>query len=104
MCNTAHSNAASAKDICVRFYLASFYPRNDLTTLPGISTICVNNNTQFRSKLISCGFWGYLAARTKTKERTKDKEKRNQKEELTFSRSEYQYCGLVGCAIIYLFI
>jgi hypothetical protein len=34
----------------------------------------------------------------------KDKEKRYQKEELTFSRSEYQYCGLVGCAIVYLFI
>ena len=66
MCTTTHSNAASAKDICARFFLSSFYPSNEPTALPGISTTCINNNTRCRSRLIICGFGGYLSANTTT--------------------------------------
>jgi hypothetical protein len=68
MCKTAHSKAAGAKDICARFSLVSFYLSNDLTTLFGISTTCINNNTRFRSRLIICGFGGYLSAHTQKNE------------------------------------
>ena len=66
ICTKTHSNAASAKDICARFSLASFYPSNELTTLPGISTTCIKINTRCRSRMIICGFWGYLSANTTT--------------------------------------
>lgn len=65
-CTTAHSNAASTNVICACFSLTSFYPSNELTTLPGISTTCINNNTRCRSSLIICGFGGYLSTNTTT--------------------------------------